>query len=298
MPKRTNDFQKLIATIETELAPLGAVVTESKLIKAKHSDVEREIDVAIESTVGHHEILIAMECRDHGRPANIQWIDALVGKYADLPVSNVIAVSRSGFSKKAHQKAEKANIRTITLEKAIEARCIPGEQTREMTIEFCYPTLSEMDVVLSKEDVSRLGSYTGNMREANVLDHNGQPMGVLRRFAKQVVGLCDAVEGERFMRCPPGRMPPINIMLPDGTKVIDEQGILYGLRRITIRRDMHLERETITLQAFKYLDVELLAGDAVFGDRRVHALFLYKENDRRVTLRLEGFVEPTLVGLS
>jgi len=50
VPKRTNDFQKLIATIETELAPLGAVVTESKLIKAKHSDVEREIDVAIEST--------------------------------------------------------------------------------------------------------------------------------------------------------------------------------------------------------------------------------------------------------
>jgi hypothetical protein len=112
------------------------VVTESKLIKAKHSDIEREIDVAVESTVGHHEVLIAIECRDHGRPANIQWIDALVGKYADLPVSNVIAVSSSGFSKRARQKAEKVNIRTITLEQAIEARCIPGEQTREMTIEF------------------------------------------------------------------------------------------------------------------------------------------------------------------
>jgi hypothetical protein len=75
MPKRTNEFQRLIAAIETNLAPLGAVVTESKLVKDVHSGTEREIDIAIESTVGPHPVLIAIECRDHGRPADVQWID-------------------------------------------------------------------------------------------------------------------------------------------------------------------------------------------------------------------------------
>jgi hypothetical protein len=86
MPKRTNDFQRLIAAIESQLAPLGAVVTESKLVKEIHSDTEREIDIAIESTVGQHAVMIGIECRDHSRPANIEWIDALIGKYRYIPV--------------------------------------------------------------------------------------------------------------------------------------------------------------------------------------------------------------------
>jgi hypothetical protein len=99
-----------------------------------------------------------------------------------------------------------------------------------------------MEAVLSQEDVSKQGNYVANVREANVIDHNRQSMGVLRQFAKQVVGLCDAAEGKSFMLRPPSPMAPINITLTDGTTVIDEKGCRYRLRRITIRREMHMEK--------------------------------------------------------
>jgi hypothetical protein len=129
MPKRTNEFQRLIAAIERELAPLGAVVTESKLVKDLRTGTEREVDIAIESTVAQHSIMITIGCRDHGRPADIQWIDALVGKYRDLPVDKVVAVSRSGFSKIATQRAAQVRIATITLETAVAAKRIPRPWT-------------------------------------------------------------------------------------------------------------------------------------------------------------------------
>ena len=97
MPKRTNDFQSLIALIERQLAPEGAQVTESKLLKDILTGEEREVDTVIETKVSGHTITIGIECRDRDRRADVEWIDQLLGKYQNLPVHKIIAVSRSGF---------------------------------------------------------------------------------------------------------------------------------------------------------------------------------------------------------
>ena len=174
MPKRSNDFQRLVAAIEGQLAPLGAVVTESKLIKEKSSDTEREVDIAIESNVGQHRVLIAVECRDRGRPANLEWIDGLIGKYRDLPVEKIVAVSRSGFTKTAIKKAKEVNISTVTLEAATEAKLIPSAQGRTVTVKYDKHQPPNFHVALHSDDFQRHGEYTGDPKKGNVY----HPVGV------------------------------------------------------------------------------------------------------------------------
>ena len=101
MPPRTNAFQKLIACVERELAQAGAQVKESAELLEYEGSSAREVDVLIEATVNRHPVTIALECRDHKLRQDKTWIDQLVGKYRDLAVSHVIAVSKSGFTKGA-----------------------------------------------------------------------------------------------------------------------------------------------------------------------------------------------------
>ena len=121
MPKRTNDFQALIALIERQLAASGVRVVESEMLADRLTGELREVDVCLHATVSGKDVTIALECRDHTRKADQIWIDTLRGKYTNLPVEKVIAVARAGFAKSARAVAEKARIQTLTLEEATVA---------------------------------------------------------------------------------------------------------------------------------------------------------------------------------
>ena len=120
MPKRSNDFQKLIAFIEQEFAPYDVQVTESAMVPDLVNAVEREIDVLIEGTVGDHTVSIGVECRDRKKKGDVTWIDEIIGKYQHLPIHKRVAVSKIGFTKTAVAKADKHNIQTLTFENALK----------------------------------------------------------------------------------------------------------------------------------------------------------------------------------
>lgn len=122
MPPRSNPFQKLILRIHEQVVPVGVRmnVQESALSEEPSSGTPRETDVQVimESERGTERI--AIECRDHVRPQDVSWIDALIGKYIDLGFDNVIAVSSSGFSSAAIAKGAKFKIECRTLEEALD----------------------------------------------------------------------------------------------------------------------------------------------------------------------------------
>jgi hypothetical protein len=120
MPKRSNSFQRLIRRIYLSIQPKGATLTESALLEELETKTLREVDVLIELQVSGSMLRIAVECRDHARPADIQWIDALIGKYQRLAVDRVIAVSRFGFTASAVAKARANRIETRTLKAALD----------------------------------------------------------------------------------------------------------------------------------------------------------------------------------
>jgi hypothetical protein len=115
MPKRTNEFQQIVAYIYSQIVPAGGCVTESAFLQEDGTGDPREIDVLIEHNVAGHAIKIAVECRDHGRDQNVQWIDSLIGKYSRLRVNQIVAVSSSPFSDAGKKKAAEHNIDAITV---------------------------------------------------------------------------------------------------------------------------------------------------------------------------------------
>src|SRR5258706_1618779 len=119
VPKRTNRFQKLIHLIYQQMAPVGAIVLESALISERHSSTQREVDILIEHAMVGIPIRIAFECRGRTRKDDIEWIDSLIGKYRDLPIDKVVAVSRSGLTPAAIEKASANKIEARTLEQAL-----------------------------------------------------------------------------------------------------------------------------------------------------------------------------------
>jgi hypothetical protein len=117
MPRRTNDFQELIALIHQQLAPAGAIVTESAIREDALTHHGREIDITIQHELAGYPITLVVECRDHDRPQDVTWIEALVGKYLHQ-VAHVIAVSSSGFTGQAFEKAKAVGITTMAIREA------------------------------------------------------------------------------------------------------------------------------------------------------------------------------------
>lgn len=119
MPKRTNNFQRFVTLIETiAKSPTARVIASSELEEYEGSSL-REVDAIIEDSVSGFPVRIAIECRDYKRKQDKTWIDELVGKYRDLSIDTVVAVSSSGFTKGALEKATACRIRALTLREAI-----------------------------------------------------------------------------------------------------------------------------------------------------------------------------------
>ena len=74
MPKRSNDFQRLVYLVRLNLAA-GAHVTESKMMRDRLTRRFREVDVVIKGKVGSQPVVVCVECRDHKRVADVTWVD-------------------------------------------------------------------------------------------------------------------------------------------------------------------------------------------------------------------------------
>lgn len=120
MPKRTNEFQGLVTRIVKQLTASGATVSESVLLPERREGEDlREVDTLLFVDMGFFRLTVAIESRDHNRKQSIQWIDELDGKYRQLDVDKVIAVSSSGFTKSAMRKAADCGILLYSLEEAL-----------------------------------------------------------------------------------------------------------------------------------------------------------------------------------
>lgn len=116
MPKRSNFFQRLVFQIEQAMVDVTETkVTESVLMTDQRTGEAREIDVLIEAKVSGYSLRIAVECRNYRRKCDSTWIDQLIGKYEDLPVDKVVAVSRRGFTEPAKAKALQHGIVPLSL---------------------------------------------------------------------------------------------------------------------------------------------------------------------------------------
>ncbi|MEQ1673729.1 MAG: hypothetical protein ABL865_01640 [Candidatus Nitrotoga sp.] len=119
MPKRSNDFQRLVYLIHLNLAA-GATVTESKMMRDRLTKRYREVDVVIAGKVGSQKVNVCIECRDHKRVADVTWVDMMKSKHDRLDTHVLLLAASKGFTKEAKRVATKYGIETFSLEAEVD----------------------------------------------------------------------------------------------------------------------------------------------------------------------------------
>ena len=107
MTKLSEHFEKQIRRIHDLIEQLGSEVTWNDHIPDPDNPVQqRQIDI----TIRREGSLTLVECRIHKEPQDVTWIEELIGRRISLRADAVIAVSYSGFTKGAIEKAKSHGI--------------------------------------------------------------------------------------------------------------------------------------------------------------------------------------------
>ncbi len=126
-------FEKLVAKIQQDLSP-DAIVTHNEKILGKDSGTLRQIDVLVRKKVGQYELLIAMSCKDHKEPVDINDLGSFITDVTDIRANHGAMVAANGFTEGAKTLAKTKGINLY--------RLIDAEQ-HDWHTELSLPTLCE-----------------------------------------------------------------------------------------------------------------------------------------------------------
>lgn len=169
MPKRSNQFQRLVALIHGRLQKEWSV-SESFLMTDLLTGEKREVDVVATLSVGQHELYLSIECRDHERVADVTWVESMAKKHEALPTSKLVLWSRSGFTKAARTKAKLLKIDVVSQAEATKLDWTTLARTaRNAMVKVVSPTfIPFIDVALHEGSLHRLEDVaTSEWRDAD-----------------------------------------------------------------------------------------------------------------------------------
>jgi hypothetical protein len=104
VPKRTNPFQKVVATVYAHLS--DDPPEESGMLADRLAGTNREVDVVNVSNVLGEQFQVGIEANAAARKLDLTTIDGLLKKHEDIGSHHVIIVSRAGFTKYAKKKID------------------------------------------------------------------------------------------------------------------------------------------------------------------------------------------------
>jgi hypothetical protein len=107
------DYQQLAALIYRGLSP-DAVVTHNDSILGLNSGAKRQIDVSIRAAIGGHSILVIVQVKDLGRPADLNVVGEFKAVIDDVGASKGVLICSAGFTANALKLADSLNIDLCT----------------------------------------------------------------------------------------------------------------------------------------------------------------------------------------
>lgn len=291
MPKRTNEFQQIVALIYSQIVPAGGRVTESAFLREDGEDDPREVDVLVEHTIAGHDIKIAIECRDYTRDQNVEWIDNLIGKYSRLSVNQVVAISSSPFSQTAKAKAAKHNIEAIAVNEALTTDWANRiERWRVMTHSFTLMRISTIDAngnVLTYSEVSPDGTKATHRDQDSEYMYNVLKPLFMQRLSEGTGKALEAKIAEKwesYIDDPTPRWAEVIINSPG----IQHYGKDFGVEKIIfgVGTFFHVGRPTdhfaLKQHALSQIKIPRMTGEAKFKivtDPQGRILSLHVEDD-------------------
>lgn len=111
------DYQQLAAAIYRDLSP-GAIVTHDDHILGFMSGIKRQIDVSIRADLCGHAMLIVVQAKDLGRPADLNVVGEFKAVVDDVHASKGVLICSGGFTAAAIEYAKGLNIDLCTVHEA------------------------------------------------------------------------------------------------------------------------------------------------------------------------------------
>jgi hypothetical protein len=273
MPKRTNEFQRIVAYIYSQIVPAGGRVTESAFLQEDGTGEPREVDVLIQYDIAGHNMNIAVECRDYTRDQNVQWIDNLIGKYSRLKVNQIVAVSSSSFSETAKTKATKHNIEAITVNEALTTdwrnriECWKG-MTHSFTL-MRIVTLDANGTELTYSEVSPDGAKATHRDQDSEYMYNALKPFFIERLSKTVGQTLENKIAERwqyYIDNPTPRWAEIVLHRPGITRHGNDMGIekvIFGIGTF-FHVGSPSDHFALKEHALSQIKMPLIKGEATF----------------------------------
>lgn len=142
-------FEELAAKIQAELAPNSPILTNKKIM-GKISRTKREVDILIPGNVAGYNIIIAISCKDHKKPVDVNLMASEKALFEDIGAHIKIIVSASGFTESAINIAKQADIKVYKL---IDT----GKHDWQSTINITLPSLCTVKNLSSLQHIKYLG---------------------------------------------------------------------------------------------------------------------------------------------
>lgn len=118
MAKQGSSLEQLVKAIQTTIKDSPNTFVQTNVKIEDTNGIKREIDVLVEDSNTSPTTLIAFECKDYNKAVDVQIVDAVVGKFADIPsIQKKVIVANKGYSTSAKIKAAKHGIELRTLSK-------------------------------------------------------------------------------------------------------------------------------------------------------------------------------------
>jgi len=293
MPKRTNNFQRLIVLIEKSIRPQDASVTESKELVDKSTGKKRKIDILIELSDGIDTLIISIECKggEKPRPATVEWVEQMKGKHLTLPTNKLILVSKGGFTEAAKKKAAWFDIATLSLSQAENSdwSSVVRELKTVEVISFLRPYVTGINVVFSGEPDEEFDLDQIDLPNSIIYDVNNSeqrtPQMIVERWLNDPA-LLEAVEREAY--ADGNTVISFQRRVKAGVFLIDRMGMKRPILAIGVKAKCRKEEYKVRMKQGTYRNVAIAHGKATnFGDS-VKLLTVHQpEKDPQFTITMD-----------
>lgn len=118
MAKSGKYLEQLVWAIQDAVKDSPNISVHTNVLLKDVSGINREIDVLVENRNISPTFRVAFECKDYNKKVDVQIVDAVVGKFMDIPdIHDRVIVSSLGYTKSAEIKAASHNVQLFTLSK-------------------------------------------------------------------------------------------------------------------------------------------------------------------------------------
>lgn len=277
--KSGRSLEKLVEQLEKILADQGNIFIESpKKLLDKENGEYREHDVVLTIKEHHHQVMIAIECRDRSRPITVNQVEGFWAKCQHTGINQGIIVSSNGFSKTARSKAAKLGIRCLALEEVSSFNWLlpKGITSFQRQIKNTNWTMITENIIEEIPSNFSLVDDHGNLLTAEILNANVQ------NYFQQQESSLEELQKELGTH-------ELKIIFPgEGVFILnDTNGKLMPVKSAVAHVEYEVKAEHIPFELYKYVDkslevkiVEAAVTKVKFGDAEVGKIFIgYKDGE-------------------